>query len=76
MTNAVEYADSEEFYFPAHWDRETKQLVRFMLMEAFNGGSNQGFEIGRKKESEIAINLLNDVIEKMTKHSKLNMRGC
>jgi hypothetical protein len=65
--NAVEFSDAEEKHFPSHWDDETKQLVRFMLMEAFNNGSNQGFEIGRNQGFEVSTNLLNDVINRLTK---------
>lgn len=48
------YADSEVQCFPRTWDDKTRQLVRFMILEAFIAGSSAGHEAGLNKAFEIA----------------------
>jgi hypothetical protein len=64
---ANKYADGEMEYFPAHWDEQTKQLVRFMIFEAYNVGYISGYDLGKGTGSSLAVGLLVDVIEKLQK---------
>jgi hypothetical protein len=64
---AVLYADQEMQYFPAHWDEQTRQLVRFMLTEAYNAGHNTGYELGMGTGEGVAVGMLYDVIERLQK---------
>jgi hypothetical protein len=61
------YADGEMQYFPKHWDEETKQLIRFMIFEAYNAGNIVGYDLGKGTGSDLAVGLLVDVIEKLQK---------
>lgn len=62
---ASKYADSEMVYFPQHWDEQTKQLVRFMIVEAYNAGHLIGYGLGQGTGTGVAVQLLYEVIEKL-----------
>lgn len=64
---AKNYADSEMVYFPEHWDDQTKKLVRFMIVEAFQTGYNTGYDLGKGTGSGVAVGMLYDVIERLQK---------
>jgi hypothetical protein len=42
MTPSV-YAETESKFFPAHWDEQTRALVKFMIQEAYQAGKNDGY---------------------------------
>lgn len=65
VVKAQLYADKEVRYFPKHFDDQTKQLVRFMISEAYATGHNSGYEIGFRTGQDVSVGLLNDVIGKL-----------
>lgn len=64
---ASKYAESEMEHFPQNWDEQTRQLVRFMIFEAYNSGHTTGYNLGEGTGRGIACQLLYDAIEKLQK---------
>jgi hypothetical protein len=56
---AAAYVDSEIKYLPAHFDEQTKELIRFMLLEAFNAGvNNYGYKSGLNRGFELSASAI------------------
>ena len=59
---ATLYAENELQYLPQHYDDQTKKLIRFMLMEAYNAGFSTGYKLGEGTGKGFAIERLYDLI--------------
>lgn len=64
---ANNYVDGQMAYFPEQIDEQTKRIVRFMIFEAYNEGYKTGFDFGKSNGKRIAIEAINEAIEKLLK---------
>jgi hypothetical protein len=67
---AAAYADSEIKYLPAHFDEQAIELVRFMLIEAYNAGRLTGFNAGMIRAHEIASDNVSEKLAKLKERNK------
>jgi hypothetical protein len=62
---AKDYVEAETKFFPVHFSQKEKDLIRFMILEAFNAGMNRGFDKGMIRECEIAADIAADRLQQL-----------